>query len=164
MNAGRDSFRVYSVCKLFHELRNASMSVPSAVILPLNILAEYELINDSLQFTEGISCDFHDELEAMRHCSLSYIKKWSFLIMHQCCGALAVEMISRRHCDISTYLAKRATFAYLHSRTRCWKSNIVLNEMPSSRPLSGQNKFQEMALMQNEPTKQGLQGRGIYKG
>jgi hypothetical protein len=29
MNAGRDSFRVYSVCKLFHELRNASMDVPS---------------------------------------------------------------------------------------------------------------------------------------
>jgi hypothetical protein len=45
MNAGRDSFRVYSVCKLFHELWIASMDVPSAVILPPNFLAEDELIN-----------------------------------------------------------------------------------------------------------------------
>jgi hypothetical protein len=57
------------------------MSVPSAVILPPNLLAEDELINDALKFTEGISCGFHEELEAMRHCSLSYVQRWSFLIM-----------------------------------------------------------------------------------
>jgi hypothetical protein len=62
MNVGRDSFRVYSVCKLFHKLRNASMDVPSAVILSPNFLAEDELINDALEFMEGISCDFHEEL------------------------------------------------------------------------------------------------------
>jgi hypothetical protein len=61
-NAGRDSFRVYSVCKLFHELRNASMSVPSAVILPPNFLAEHELNNVAIKCTEGISCDFREEL------------------------------------------------------------------------------------------------------
>jgi hypothetical protein len=39
------------------------MSVPSAVILHPNFLAEHELINDSLEFKEGISCDFHEEVE-----------------------------------------------------------------------------------------------------
>jgi protein maelstrom len=97
MNAGRDSFRVYSVCKLFHELRNANVGVPSAIILPPNFLAEDELIKDALEFTEGISCDFHEELEATRHCSVSCVQRWSFRIMEQCCGPLAIEIIPGKH-------------------------------------------------------------------
>ncbi|PNF23936.1 hypothetical protein B7P43_G12111 [Cryptotermes secundus] len=65
MNAGRDSFRIHSVCKQFHTLRNASMDGLSEVILPPNFLPEHELINDALEFTDGISCDFHEELEEM---------------------------------------------------------------------------------------------------
>jgi hypothetical protein len=136
MNAGRDVFHVYSVCKLFHELRNASMGIQSAVILPPNFLAEHKLINDSLQFTEGISRYFHEELEAMRHCSLLYVQRWSFLIMEQCCGPLAIGTIPEKHCDLSTYLAKRARAVYLSSGTRCW--NTVRHGMPSSRSLSGE--------------------------
>jgi hypothetical protein len=56
------------------------------------------------------------------------------------------------------YLAKRARAVYLHSRTRCWKSNTVRHDMPSSRPLSGKatskNKCQERTLMQNEQMKE----------
>jgi hypothetical protein len=62
------------------------MGVPNSVILHPNFLAEDELINDTLNFTKGISCDFHEELEAMRHFSLSYVQRWSFRIMEQCCG------------------------------------------------------------------------------
>jgi hypothetical protein len=54
-NAGRDMLHVYSLCKLCHELQNASMGVPSAVILYPDIIAEGELINDALEFTTGIS-------------------------------------------------------------------------------------------------------------
>jgi hypothetical protein len=92
MNAGRDVFRVYSVFKLFHELLNASMSVPSAIILPPNFLAEDELINDAWEFTQGISSDFQEKKDAMRHCSLSYVQGWSFLIMEQCCGFLKIDV------------------------------------------------------------------------
>jgi protein maelstrom len=77
-NAGRDMFRVYFVFKLFHELRNASMCIPSAVISPPKFLAEHELVNDALEFTEGLSCDFHDKADAMRHCSLAHVQRWSF--------------------------------------------------------------------------------------
>jgi protein maelstrom len=113
INSERDSFHVYSFCKLFHELRNPSVGIPSSVILPPNFLDEHELINDSLQCTEGISCDFHDELEAMQHCSLSYVQRWSFLIMEQCRGPLAIEIVPGNHCDFSTYLANRARSMYL---------------------------------------------------
>jgi hypothetical protein len=132
MNAGRDSFRACSACKVFHELRNASMDIVNAVIL-----AEHELINGALEFTEGISCDFHEELEAMRYCSLSGVQSWSFLIMDECCGPLPTEIIPGKHCDLSTYLTKTARAAYLNSRIRCWNPNY---------------KFQQTTLMQNNAT------------
>jgi hypothetical protein len=31
-----------------------------------------------------------------------------FLIIEKSCGPLAVEMVPRKHCDFSNYLAKRA--------------------------------------------------------
>jgi hypothetical protein len=40
--------------------------------------------------------------------SLPHAQWCSFLIMEKCCGPLAVEMIPGKHCDFSTYLAKRA--------------------------------------------------------
>ncbi|XP_033608862.1 protein maelstrom homolog [Cryptotermes secundus] len=117
MNAGRDSFCIYSVCKLFHKLQNTSMGVPSEVILPSSFLDEHDLINDTPEFVEGISCFFHEELEAMRYCSLSHMERWSFLIMEECCGLLAIEIVSGKHCDLSTYLTKRARVVYL---IWCW--------------------------------------------
>jgi hypothetical protein len=41
------------------------MGFPSEVILPPNFLEEHVLINQGLEFTEGISCDFHEELETI---------------------------------------------------------------------------------------------------
>jgi hypothetical protein len=43
-----------------------------------------------------------------RELSLEHDQRCSFLIMEQCCGPLSVEFVKGEHCDISTYLAKRA--------------------------------------------------------
>jgi hypothetical protein len=43
-----------------------------------------------------------------RELSLSHVQRCNFLIMEQCCSPLAVEFFPRKHCDFSTYLAKRA--------------------------------------------------------
>jgi hypothetical protein len=104
-----------------------------------NFLAEDEMSNNALEFMEGISCNFHKQIEAMRHCSLSYVQRWSFLIMDECCGPLAIEFIPGKHCDFSTYLTKRATAVYLSSRFPCWNPK---------------NKYQGTTLMQNKPMQQ----------
>jgi hypothetical protein len=39
---------------------------------------------------------------------MTHAHRFSFLIMEECCGPLAVEVIQGKHCDCSTYLAKRA--------------------------------------------------------
>jgi hypothetical protein len=43
-----------------------------------------------------------------RELSLSHAQRCNFLIMEQCCGPLAIENISGKSCDFSTYVAKRA--------------------------------------------------------
>jgi hypothetical protein len=43
-----------------------------------------------------------------RELSLGHAQRCSFLIMEQSCGPLAVEFVPGKHCDFSTYLAKRA--------------------------------------------------------
>jgi protein maelstrom len=146
MNTGRDSFRVYSVCKLFHELRNGILGVPRSVNLHPNFFDEEELVNDSLDYAKEISCYDHEEIEAMRNCSLSYVHRWSFRIMEECCGVLEIEIIPGKHCDFDTYLIKRA---YLRSRTQ------------SPVPLSVLNKCLEI-LMRAQEMKLVRSGRSPY--
>jgi hypothetical protein len=43
-----------------------------------------------------------------RELSLEHAQRFSFLIMEQSCGPLSVEIVPGKHCDFSTYLAKRA--------------------------------------------------------
>jgi len=53
-----DTFRVYSLPKLFYELRNACVpDKPGAVGFPLFALAERVLEIDKFNFTKGISCE-----------------------------------------------------------------------------------------------------------
>jgi hypothetical protein len=47
-------------------------------------------------------------LPRVRELSLENAQRCSFLIMDQSCGPIAIEMVPRKHCDFSTYLAKRA--------------------------------------------------------
>jgi hypothetical protein len=47
-------------------------------------------------------------LSREREHSLAHAQKCIFLIMEQCYGPFAVELFPRKHCDFSTYLAKRA--------------------------------------------------------
>jgi hypothetical protein len=47
-------------------------------------------------------------LPRVREISLAHAQRCSFLIMEQSCGARSVEFIPVKHCDFSTYLAKRA--------------------------------------------------------
>jgi hypothetical protein len=37
-----------------------------------------------------------------RELSLEHEKRCSYLIMEQCCGPMAVEIIAGEHCDLST--------------------------------------------------------------
>jgi hypothetical protein len=48
------------------------------------------------------------KLPRERELNFAHAQRCMFLIIEQCCGPLAVEIIPGKHCDFSTYLAKRA--------------------------------------------------------
>jgi hypothetical protein len=57
-------------------------------------------------FEESTAISAHI-LPRERELSLEHAQMCSFLIMEQSSGPLAVEMIPGKHCNFSTYLAKR---------------------------------------------------------
>lgn len=94
-----DMFRVYSLPKLFYELRNACVpDKPGAIGFPVFALAERVLERDVFNFTKGISCEFHEETDAVPHCSLSCVRRWGFLIMDYCCKDLGIQLVPGQHC------------------------------------------------------------------
>jgi hypothetical protein len=150
-NAERSIFRVYSASKLFHELRNASLGIPSNVILQPNFLDAQELNDDNLQFTVGISCNFHEKLDATQHCSLSCVQRWSFLIMKECCGPLGINMIPGMHCALSSHSVKNTKVEYPGSRICCWEQRNVMvkNELKTKlTPEANPNLQKRQALWQ----------------
>jgi hypothetical protein len=62
----------------------------------------------SVEFFQESSAIPASILQRDRELSLEHAQKCSFLIMEQSCGPLAIEIFSKKHCDFSTYLAKRA--------------------------------------------------------
>jgi len=92
-------FRVYTLPKLFYELRNACVpDKPGAVGFPVFSLAECELEKDVFNFTKGISCVFHEGSDAMPHCSLSCVRRWGYIIMDHCCKDLGIQLVPGQHC------------------------------------------------------------------
>jgi hypothetical protein len=43
-----------------------------------------------------------------RELTLAHVQRCSFLTMEEFCGPLVVGIVPEKHCDFSTYLAKRA--------------------------------------------------------
>jgi hypothetical protein len=78
-----------------------------------------------------------------RELSLAHAQKCSFLIMEQCCVPMAVEIFRGKHCDFSTYLAKRvraqsgacaevqfsdySTELWSHGSRNCFQESTVIS-------------------------------------
>lgn len=129
-------FRIYPLTRLFFELRNACVTIPGGQGFPAFSLAERELDRDVFNFTRGISCDFHEETDAIPYCSLSCVKRWSFLIMDHCCLDLGIELIPGQHCprqaDTSRYQKLVSRPVSVAGNTSTPKSNSPLQS--ASKP------------------------------
>ncbi|XP_021938741.1 protein maelstrom homolog isoform X2 [Zootermopsis nevadensis] len=113
-----DVFRVYPLPKLFYELRNACVSNrPGKVGFPAFSLAERELDKDVFNYTRGISCEFHEETDALPFCSLSCVRRWGFLIMDHCCKDLGIQLVAGKHCPKEADTSRYLKLAYQASST-----------------------------------------------
>lgn len=137
----KDVFHVKSLPELFYDLWTASLSIAGASRFPAFGCAERELDNDVHEFTNGISCSFHEETDAWRHCSLSCVRRWSFLILKHCCQALDIGMIPGKHCPKICQKLRNPNTADCDSRAP--------SDVPG-QPLSSEKECEEKATFQKE--------------
>ncbi|PSN39466.1 hypothetical protein C0J52_20316 [Blattella germanica] len=93
----KDMFRIYPLVHLFYELRNSAARHINEKGFPELNCAEFELEKDLYSFTRGMSCDFHEQTEAIQHCCMSKVRRWSYIVMGPCCEDLGIEGTSGQH-------------------------------------------------------------------
>lgn len=52
---------------------------------------------DSYDATPNISCDFHENEDATRYCSLSYVRRWFYLFADHICEKIGVSLVPGKH-------------------------------------------------------------------
>lgn len=94
-----ENFRVYQLPKLFFELRNKAgdFANRSSKAFPVESLAARELEKNLYSFTPGICCEMHDGTDASQYCSLSLVRRWSFIVSDHCCKDLGIELSPGQH-------------------------------------------------------------------
>lgn len=89
----RDRFDLFELETLFNELKNVAdydLDNPQNKI-PMAV-SSYYIEQDRFDLTPGISCDFHEDADASKICSLSYTRRWFYIIADHVAKKLNVEM------------------------------------------------------------------------
>ncbi|RZF40661.1 hypothetical protein LSTR_LSTR012762 [Laodelphax striatellus] len=115
-NLKENTFKVYSLPKLFYELRNkARENTFPSIAIALN-----ELEKDVFKYTNGIACDFHEEEDVSPFCSKSIVQRYVYMICDHVCKDLGIRMRPGFHCPRN---------ADLHGSTAL-KENRSTNPVP----------------------------------
>ncbi|XP_039293727.1 protein maelstrom 2 [Nilaparvata lugens] len=92
-NLSENTFKVYSLPKLFYELRNkAQKDTCPSVSTALSILE-----TDTYKYTNGIACDFHEEEDVAQYCSKSIVQRWVYTICDHICKDFKVAITPGFH-------------------------------------------------------------------
>uniref|UniRef100_A0A182W4I3 HMG box domain-containing protein n=1 Tax=Anopheles minimus TaxID=112268 RepID=A0A182W4I3_9DIPT len=66
--------------------------------IPDSLSAQYILQMDCYEFSEGISCDYHEQQDdSFVYCVLSQVTRWAYIIFKYCCPHMAIEPILGKH-------------------------------------------------------------------
>lgn len=100
-------FDVFELELLFNILKN-KVDFESE---PLRITVTNAFIEqDRYDATPNISCDFHENEDATRHCSLSYVRRWFYLFADHICEKIGVRLVSGKHLPSNARLPEVAPF------------------------------------------------------
>ncbi|XP_053672443.1 protein maelstrom homolog [Anopheles nili] len=92
------SLIVCRVSHLFFQLKqNAEKYMMSHVNFPSEHMAQQIITRDPYDFTKGISCDFHEAKDNVKHCALSRCVRWAYVISDNCCVEMGIEPLPGVH-------------------------------------------------------------------
>lgn len=92
------TLHICSVAELYMQLQHAAVRCnQDKPALKTVHIAQKLLDDDVFSYTEGISCDYHEDRSMLVHCPLSQCIRWAYTISRDCCTDMGIELISRVH-------------------------------------------------------------------
>ena len=99
-------FKVYHVHQLFYYL---TQYLPKDKQISNPGLAEEQISSDIYNYFSGLGCKYHDWYDIPRYCSLSWVKRWAYLMMDECCPPLCIEKKKYTHIPIEQKIFKNVS-------------------------------------------------------
>lgn len=92
----RQTFDVFHLELLFNRLKNKVETTSGGDPIRITVTSVF-IEQDRYDATPNISCRFHEDEDATRHCALSYVRRWFFLFCDHICEKIGVKLVSGRH-------------------------------------------------------------------
>ncbi|KAJ9583312.1 hypothetical protein L9F63_022329 [Diploptera punctata] len=140
-----DEFRVYPLPNLFYELKNACTGGKNLENFSFDY-AKNELEKDIFLYTKGISCTFHEQTEAIEHCSLSRVQRWSYTVVGSCCRDLGIEILPKKHFPEHTHIShlkENKNGEQIDDQTNCEVQHNINNLQFSTCSYSEREEYKE---------------------
>nr|B5DR03.1 RecName: Full=Protein maelstrom 1 [Drosophila pseudoobscura pseudoobscura] len=92
---------VYDICYLFLTLKKTVLDLVGVPSDHMNIHVTNSFFRrDFFEFSSGIACDYHEEVDRTKYCTKSMVLRWGYMISHYICGDLAIPLQPRKHVPI----------------------------------------------------------------
>jgi len=91
-------FRVYSLDKLFFELRRHADLQNPRLVFPTMVMVSNQLQCDNFDYLPNVSCQWHYDEDRSQHCSLTAVRRYAYVISDMCCSHYQLKLLPNRHC------------------------------------------------------------------
>ncbi|KAH8246316.1 hypothetical protein KR032_000227 [Drosophila birchii] len=93
-----DNILVYDIQYLLFILKKEVLNIAGLPDDKINIyVTDAIFLRDFFEFTPGIACQFHEENDRSKYCTLSLVKRWCFIFSDFMCGDLAITVLPGKH-------------------------------------------------------------------
>jgi len=91
-------FRVYSLDKLFYELRRHADLQNPRLVFPTMVMVADKLQCDTFDYYPNMACEFHYDEDRSKYCSLTAVRRYAYVISDFCCSHYHLKLLPNRHC------------------------------------------------------------------
>ncbi|XP_068148860.1 protein maelstrom 1 [Drosophila tropicalis] len=89
---------VYDVQYLFLALKKEAMDVGGLTSEKPNLyVTDAFFSRDFYEFQDGISCQYHEEIDRSKYCTQSRVNRWAYTFCDYMCADLAITMLPGKH-------------------------------------------------------------------
>ena len=99
-----DTIQVFPLTEMFFQLKQNTTnygSVPHDAFASIHV-AQLQLERDTYEYAPALACDYHKDMGISRHCALSRVIRWAYLIADHCALDLSIDLQPGKHVPDNT--------------------------------------------------------------